>query len=250
MRCLYPQLFAGFLARQGCFSWFPFSFLDSFGHWECKSEADCYRWFVCVSIGWCIESGPILPIAPRHFACALLWTVASLCHSSTDPCDFTTRCGWLWHAMTWYIASAGYGLKLWPSNNLQNSLMMSIDVYSNHTFTRISQFRVHLPLKFFLEILKTASESRQEVASVQADPKQMRVWSLASTTPTEECHARTLPLLPGAEKSRTNGDYGWLKGPMLFYGWGWLIQFQVPKLKLPTIYTANTSIIIYYVWAM
>ena len=200
VRWRYPQLFSGFLAADGGFrfSWFPVSSLDPRFFWTVRLHAKAL--IGLLQIRAFFESGPISQIAPQHFECALLWTVVSLCHSSTDPCDFITRCGWHGHP---YIASAGYlygpyGFKLCPSNPLCNWLMCS-----NHTFTTVSQFWIHTPLGFFWNSSVSwppwfPVDSRwQEVASEQADPKQKRVWSLITTAPAEECHARTLPLLPG-----------------------------------------------------
>ena len=126
------------------FSWFPVSSLDPRFFWTVRLHAKAL--IGLLQIRAFFESGPISQIAPQHFECALLWTVASLCHSSTDPCDFITRCGWHGHP---YIASAGYlygpyGFKLCPSNSLCNWLMCS-----NHTFTTVSQFWIHTPLGFF-----------------------------------------------------------------------------------------------------
>ncbi|CAK9083607.1 5-methyl-1-naphthoate 3-hydroxylase (Azinomycin biosynthesis protein B1) [Durusdinium trenchii] len=73
------------------------------------------------------------------------------------------------------------------------SLSTFLPYFANRTtaFTTCAALNCGEPVPFIDGPMRFHYE---EVASAQANPKQKRVFSLASTTPTEECHARSLPL--------------------------------------------------------
>lgn len=96
--------------------------------------------------------------------------------------------------------------KVWshapPGANLETLMDSAIHVASLATFlpyfaNRTTAFRMCAALNCGEPVPFVDGPMRfhyKEVASVQADPKQKRVWSLITTAPAEECHARTLPL--------------------------------------------------------
>lgn len=96
--------------------------------------------------------------------------------------------------------------KVWshapPGANQESLLDSTIHVASLSTFlpyfqNRTTAFRMCAALNCGEPVPFIDGPMRfhyKDVAKAQADPKQPRGWSLASTPPTEECHSRTLPL--------------------------------------------------------
>ena len=100
-------------------------------------------------------------------------------------------------AKVWSYAPPGQGLETLADSAVHvASLSTFLPYFANRTtaFTTCAALNCGEPVPFIDGPMRFHYE---EVAKVQADPNQQRVYSLASTTPTEECHTKSLPLTLG-----------------------------------------------------